>query len=1030
MSDNVAALEDIIGRFSGVKVRVEDAEGDVFISDNIDDVIDFCLDADDPWLDLTGSDGLSIGLTIPGDASVVSPAPSYADDDGMVYLLAEGEELEDQPDGRHMMPVSSILASDAPVLFKQSELMLSTPGSDREIILSAGRSRQEKQGYWKATKSTFGQFAITLQTHHEGKKDGPCFLQGEAVGGARKAMAMSANHIIGVDLDSGKPLEEVMDLIIESGLEAVVYTTHSHLKDVSQIKRDHFLKWADTDTPTVELVREYLAIKKGMIPEVLEDITILDDALHTEDGVVVLVKHNPIPKFRAVFPLSEPFIFAKRGGPQKDAIAEWKERYAGFATNMGFFFDETCVDPARLFYLPRHPKNAEHGAWWIAGSALNLDDHERLKITRGRKNRVSGPTNAFSDFAGDEDDDENRYRIEGVNLVGWAAEKAKFFEVESFITEKVPDVIREDRMGKPGVHIECPFEAEHSTFGGGGCFVVGAGDNYGEGYDGGFTFTCVHDACSGRDRLDMVKGCIEEGWFTAKELVDTAHILEVEIEDEDEDEKPAKKAKPAKSATPASDGPAPVYEEGVDDEDLDEETRTLRGLNRRYAVVMTTGGAKILVEPEVGELNEEGFQEDIMFYTQSDVSLVEMNNFIWIAGKNGKTERMPAFKAWLESAERRTYNRVTFEPGIVSRPTTYNLFRGFPIEPIKGDWSLLKGHIFENICGSDDSLFDWLMTWMAQLIQDPGKKPGSSVVVMGDKGTGKSTTFDYLGKLLGRHSISANQRKQIIGNFNAHMQTALLLICEEAFWAADPQGEGTLKDMITSRETLIEKKGYDPIKALNYTRIVMISNNDWVVPASLGDERRFGVFKCSNRRQNDTAFWDQCHKQMKANGGMEAMMYDLLNYQPATGSFNILYTPPLTEYLQTQQVNSLAGTEKFMLMLAKAGIYEPSNENIDPVELDEDKETLVTTLQLRQCVEDFLRFGFASDKAKTQVDDIAGIVTDWFGIAEFKLEPHGSGMTRKRAFRFPPLKEVREYIRTHKKLNIEMLQTENFAKGR
>jgi energy-coupling factor transporter ATP-binding protein EcfA2 len=147
------------------------------------------------------------------------------------------------------------------------------------------------------------------------------------------------------------------------------------------------------------------------------------------------------------------------------------------------------------------------------------------------------------------------------------------------------------------------------------------------------------------------------------------------------------------------------------------------------------------------------------------------------------------------------------------------------------------------------------MTWLAQLFQRPDSKPGSTVVITGEKGTGKSTLFDYVNQLLGRHGITVSQRKQIVGQFNGHLATTLLMVCEEAFWAADPQAEGVLKDMITNKSVLIEKKGYDPIQSMNYTRLALISNSEWVVPASLKDERRFFVLRCSNARQGDLDFF-------------------------------------------------------------------------------------------------------------------------------------------------------------------------------
>lgn len=1023
MKNNTSALTNLLARFGGAEIRMVFVDGTEFRSADVGELIEEAQAlADDPWLDLVDASGNAIGLTLCGDPMAVTPIPSYSLDGGMVYLFEDGVTLAGQVQDKHFLPIQKFLANPDCRQFLLEDLEVSTPGSEMEITLSQGRNRMEKQGNWKAVKSVFGQFSDALQNHIEGKKDGPCFLQGECAGGARKAMAMIANYIIGVDLDSGKPLEDVMDAIIDAGLEAVVYTTHSHLKDTSQIKRDHFLKWSDGAEPSPELVAEYLQVKKGIIPEIVSNVEILDDSFHTEEGVVVLVKHNPIPKFRAVFPLTEPFVFAKRGGPQKDAIAEWKERYAGFANGMGFFFDETCCDPARLFYLPRHKKGDKHGSWWIAGKPVDLDNYDRVKLRRDRRGRAAnGPSNAFTELAGDvgEDDDHSRYVIGDFNLVAWAKKNAKQFEVENFLTEFVPDVVREVRGSKSGVHIECPFEAEHSSFGGGGCFVVNASDNFDDGYDGGFTIKCVHDACSHRDRLDMLKGAIEEDWFTTDELEKTTHIMEVE--EEEEETSRVKSDKPRDDAEKARTPPSPKYEEPVDDA-LDEETRSINYFNKHYAVVSTSGGARILVEPVEVE-------DDIVFYTQSDVALIERNRFLFMPTKNGKTERMEAFKHWLESEDRRTYKKVLFEPGVITPPSTYNLFRGFPIEPIKGDWSLLKDHIRDNICEGDPTHFDWFMTWMAQLIQRPGRKPGSSIVVTGEKGTGKSTTFDYLSKLLGQHAISVSQRRQIIGNFNGHMSTALLMVCEEAFWAADPQGEGTLKDLITSETALIEKKGYDPIKTKSYMRLVLLSNSFWVVPASVKDERRFGVFKCSDARRGDIEFFDTLRYQMDHEGGIQAMMYDLLHYVPETGSFGILFTPPETKYLKQQAVETLTGVDKFMLELMKAGIYESTNENIDPIELEEDKETVVYSLTLRACVEDYVRMRFASDKARTSYDEIGRMVESWFGAKEFRLDSEG-GSNRKRAIRFPPLTESRAQLKERKGIEVEILETETLRSAR
>ena len=228
--------------------------------------------------------------------------------------------------------------------------------------------------------------------------------------------------------------------------------------------------------------------------------------------------------------------------------------------------------------------------------------------------------------------------------------------------------------------------------------------------------------------------------------------------------------------------------------------------------------------------------------------------------------------------------------------------------------------------------------------------------------------------LLGRHAITAAERKLIVGSFNAYMAEALLMVCEEAFWAADAQPEGALKNMITSQDMLIEKKGYDAIKSKNYTRMILISNSDWVVPASLNDERRFGVFRCSSARKGDDPLWTSVENQMLKKGGVQAMMYELRNYTPKGGSFTCLYHPPVTKHLQKQQIETLTGVDKFMLDLITNGSYEPTNDNIDPIELNNDRETEIYCKDMRACVEDFVRMSFASDKAGTTYENITTAV--------------------------------------------------------
>ena len=211
---------------------------------------------------------------------------------------------------------------------------------------------------------------------------------------------MIANFVLGVDIDTGQSAEEIDSIIEAEALACVRYPTHSYGATQTDISRDAFFKWlAGGEKLTAETAARFLIEEKNYVASVVEGLEIVSESEHTSDGIQIRVEHAPMPKYRLVFPLAEPFEFGKRGQSQKDAILEWKERVAGFCTAMGFHYDKACVDPARLFYLPRHPKGTTPEATVvIEGNAVDLDSYERVSIRGGR--RGNEPDNAFYEGGG------------------------------------------------------------------------------------------------------------------------------------------------------------------------------------------------------------------------------------------------------------------------------------------------------------------------------------------------------------------------------------------------------------------------------------------------------------------------------------------------------------------------------------------------------------------------------------------------------------------------------------------------------
>lgn len=961
---------------------------------------------EDPWVDLATDEGFAIGLFMPGDPTVAEPEPSVRLDDGMIYMI-KGEPVPGQKTGRHLCSLD--LLREPSLLRYPADIDVQTPGSKIEITLSKGNRRDEGPGKWKEASSTFDVFSQSLFDHKAGKKDGPCFLQGNASEGTRKAAAMIANTIIGVDLDSGAPLQDVVDTIVKHGLEAIIYTTHSHLKSTSEIKRDHYLKWSGELVATAEGVRDYLIKVKGVLPEILGDVTIVNDSQPSPEGVIIVIAHKPMPKFRAVFPLDAPFIFAKRGGAQIDAIAEWKERYAGFCTELKLFFDEKCVDPARLFYFPRHPKGSNsHETIRIAGRPVHIEDYDRVKMKRGRDGkRRAVAQNAFTQASGGHDDDEDpdRYVTEsGFKLLPWAAKYAKRFEVQTLVEDVIGgDFLRDPRTGNSGIHVECPFEHEHSEGGGNGTFIANASDNYDDGNDGGFVFHCVHNACSGRDRLDFLKGMIDEGLITSEHLTDKAYMIA--LEDDDEADVPAKSSSAHKSAKSPNKTSA---NDGSGGEEQADEQEQLEDFGKKYALTKRSGNVFILAEPDDPDEMPE-------FFNAMNIGLWERERHVFRKDDKGKLKRYPLVKAWLEWEGKRKFKTFGFDPGNTD-PKFYNLFQGWPIEPKAGDCSLIKAHILNAICQGDPDHYEWLMTWLAHIFQHPKEKPKVTLVITGKKGTGKSVIFDdLLEALLRNYHFKASGENQISGKFNAEYERILLLLCEEAFWAGDVSKESVLKDLTVADKLRIEPKGVNAYMAKSFLRLVMISNERWVVPAT-DDERRYAVFECSDRYRGDDAYFTALWAQIESVESQQAFLHELLAFVPKNG-WSCVRKAPRTRGLQKQIEETLRGANRFCWHLLKHGFYESDKLASGSIILNDEIETKVDGTELKAAVMDFLENSYASEKKSANIDSIAASVEEWFGAREVRtIRPGRSNRIRK--FIFPPLRDARARVKEEKGLDV------------
>ena len=244
---------------------------------------------------------------------------------------------------------------------------------------------------------------------------------------------------------------------------------------------------------------------------------------------------------------------------------------------------------------------------------------------------------------------------------------------------------------------------------------------------------------------------------------------------------------------------------------------------------------------------------------------------------------------WLDHPQRCQYEGIEFEPG-GGRPSYYNLWRGFTVQPKKGDCSKFLAHVKDNAARGDDETYKWIVGWWAQIFQQPTIKMETAQVLRGALGSGKTIIGRIIGSLLGDHYLAVASPRYITGQFNSHMASLLVLHADEAFWAGDKKSEGSLKDLVTGTHHMLEFKNVDPIRVKNYVRLFVCGNPNWLIPAGF-KERRWAVFDMGEDHMQDHAYFEAITQEMD-NGGREALLYHLLNFDLSKVTLRVIPRPP------------------------------------------------------------------------------------------------------------------------------------------
>jgi putative DNA primase/helicase len=140
----------------------------------------------------------------------------------------------------------------------------------------------------------------------------------------------------------------------------------------------------------------------------------------------------------------------------------------------------------------------------------------------------------------------------------------------------------------------------------------------------------------------------------------------------------------------------------------------LTNLQTRFAILDLNGETRIVDREQI---NFRG-NDEVFYYKKTDAEL-HMSRELELMPVSNPKQIIKDF--WI-NPDTHVYKKIAFHPDEKS-PTTLNYWRGNTVLPAKGNWSCIQEFLFEVICASDRLTNEYLIYFLAHMLQKPEEKP-------------------------------------------------------------------------------------------------------------------------------------------------------------------------------------------------------------------------------------------------------------------------------------------------------------------
>lgn len=252
---------------------------------------------------------------------------------------------------------------------------------------------------------------------------------------------------------------------------------------------------------------------------------------------------------------------------------------------------------------------------------------------------------------------------------------------------------------------------------------------------------------------------------------------------------------------------------------------------------------------------------------------------------NNNTTSLNVATIWLQHKLRKTFsNGMDFSES--TDENTYNLWHGIQVSEDKevdiSDADPIFKHIKDIWCCGDELSYQYVIHWIAHILQKPFQKTGVALVLQSRQGAGKGIIINKIGELFSQYFKSL--RIEDIHTYTKPLADCLLLFLDETVYSSDKRIAARLKSLITEPYHQITEKFVPSFTMKNNLNIILASNYEHCAPLEQ-DDRRYFVLRLDDKYSGRPT--DESTKYFKAisNVSLESLYkaffeIDISNFDP------------------------------------------------------------------------------------------------------------------------------------------------------